>query len=390
MNNNKKCPFCGEMIDVNATICPVCAEDISIEVEPSKINCPYCGEEILPTAKKCKYCKNWLNGNSNNKYSNNYAPTIFGIIGSILFIAMLFGIFTGTTDNYTTDNWLRGCEQGKEYLGDFGIGVYKDYKCKNKSYTDVKEASMTTLGLNSSFEVHENGNPVGYIHYDYNFHQYNCAYVWAQEESSCNLSEFVSNLRKYEDYKKNKEQKSVTNSQDISSKPTLQSTVTPIAQKPIKSEELSTSNVKKATKPNNQPVYKSEKLPMPVNPAPPVAKSDYKKADSTIQNLRETDFGPYMRELKSRTQINWTPPQTPYSVKVVVLLKIAKNGKLLASKIQKSSGIPEVDTSALKAVEITAPFRPLPVDYTGESVEIQLTLNQNAYINGEKVLPPEY
>ncbi len=374
IKSTKKCPFCGEIIDINATVCPICAEDIPIEeISSSKTYCPFCGEEILPTAKKCKHCKNWLINNANgHKYYNNSLITAFGIIGIIILISILFGIISGTGNYYTTDNWLRGCEQGKEYLGDFGIGVYKDYKCKNKSYTDVKEASMTTLGLNSSFEVNENGNPVGYIHYDYNFHQYTCAYVWAQEEVSCNLSEFVSNLRKYEDYKKNKntkEQKSATKSQDISTKPTPPPIAkpTPATQKPIKSEELSTNDGKKVTNPFRYPVASKEKT-----------------------DINAKDLQPYMQEVIERTNANWEPPKTPYSVEVIVAFKISKDGRLLSSQIKKSSGISEVDASALRAVEITAPFRPLPYDYNGQSIDIQMTLSQNAYRNGEKVLPPEY
>ena len=368
---NKKCPFCGETIDINATICPICAEDIpSEEIPSSKTKCPYCGEEILPTAKKCKHCKNWLINNTNgHKYYNNSLITAFGIIVIIILISILFGIISGTGNYYTTDNWLRGCEQGKEYLGDFGIGVYKDYKCKNKSYTDVKEASMTTLGLNSSFEVHENGNPVGYIHYDYNFRQYNCAYIWAQEEVSCNLSEFVSNLRKYEDYKKNKntkEQKSATKSQDISTESTPPPTAkpTPATQKPI--------NLKKAANPFRYPVVSKE------------------NTNNSAKTTEQIDLQPYMQEVIERTNANWKPPKTPYSVEVIVAFKISKDGRLLSSQIKKSSGISEVDASALRAVEITAPFRPLPYDYNGQSVDIQMKLNQNAYRNGEKVSPPEY
>ena len=97
-----------------------------------------------------------------------------------------------------------------------------------------------------------------------------------------------------------------------------------------------------------------------------------------------------MQEVIERTNANWEPPKTPYSVEVIVAFKISKDGRLLSSQIKKSSGISEVDASALRDVEITAPFRPLPYDYNGQSVDIQMKLNQNAYRNGEKVSPPEY
>ena len=98
-----------------------------------------------------------------------------------------------------------------------------------------------------------------------------------------------------------------------------------------------------------------------------------------IDALREPDFGPYMRELQKRIKMNWDPPKGNESKRVVLLFKIAKDGRLLQCRVSKSSGLPSADQAALKAVELTAPFRPLPADFKGQSIDIQFTFDYNVF-----------
>ena len=98
-----------------------------------------------------------------------------------------------------------------------------------------------------------------------------------------------------------------------------------------------------------------------------------------IDALREPDFGPYMRELQKRIKMNWDPPKGNESKRVVLLFKIAKDGRLLSCRVSKSSGLPLADQAALKAVELTAPFKPLPADFKGQSIDIQFTFDYNVF-----------
>ncbi len=98
-----------------------------------------------------------------------------------------------------------------------------------------------------------------------------------------------------------------------------------------------------------------------------------------IDALREPDFGPYMRELQRRIKLNWDPPKGNESKRVILLFKIAKDGRLLSCRVHKSSGLPSADQAALKAVELTAPFRPLPADFKGQSIDIQFTFDYNVF-----------
>ena len=60
-----------------------------------------------------------------------------------------------------------------------------------------------------------------------------------------------------------------------------------------------------------------------------------------------------MRELQRRIKMNWDPPKGNESKRVVLLFKIAKDGRLLSCRVNKSSGLPSADQAALKAVELT-------------------------------------
>ena len=98
-----------------------------------------------------------------------------------------------------------------------------------------------------------------------------------------------------------------------------------------------------------------------------------------IDSVREPDFGPYMRELQRRIKMNWDPPKGNESKRVVLLFKIARDGRLLSVRVFKSSTIPNADKAALNAVELTAPFRPLPADFKGSSIDIQFTFDYNVF-----------
>ena len=98
-----------------------------------------------------------------------------------------------------------------------------------------------------------------------------------------------------------------------------------------------------------------------------------------IDAVREPDFGPYMRELQRRIKMNWDPPKGNESKRVVLLFKIAKDGRLLSCSVYKSSGLQGADKAAINAVQATAPFRPLPAEFKGQSIDIQFTFDYNVF-----------
>lgn len=61
------------------------------------------------------------------------------------------------------------------------------------------------------------------------------------------------------------------------------------------------------------------------------------------------------------------------------MFKIGKDGKLLSAKILKSSGNKKAYNAALKALQNTQPFKPLPVQYKGKDINVQFTFDYNVW-----------
>lgn len=101
-------------------------------------------------------------------------------------------------------------------------------------------------------------------------------------------------------------------------------------------------------------------------------------------NPSEVDFAPYMRELQRRIKSNWHPPVNYDSKRVSVFMKIDKAGNLLACSIYQSSGYKNADKSVLDAVYKTAPFRPLPEEYNGKTVDIIFTFDYYVFSNKQQ------
>ena len=96
-----------------------------------------------------------------------------------------------------------------------------------------------------------------------------------------------------------------------------------------------------------------------------------------IDAIRQPNWGPYMKDLEQRIKRNWSPPKGDSSKRVVITFTIGRDGRLLSAKVTKSSGVPLADRAAMSAIELTAPFRPLPPEFKGQSVPIEFTFDYN-------------
>lgn len=96
-----------------------------------------------------------------------------------------------------------------------------------------------------------------------------------------------------------------------------------------------------------------------------------------IDAIKSPDWGPYMRELERRIKRNWNPPKGDASKRVVVLFKIGRDGRLLSIRVSKSSGSISNDDAAKAAIELTAPFKPLPPEFKGSNIDIEFTFDYN-------------
>lgn len=90
-------------------------------------------------------------------------------------------------------------------------------------------------------------------------------------------------------------------------------------------------------------------------------------------------FNAYMRDMQRRIKLNWDPPKQEVSKSVTLLYTINKDGSLKKYKVLKSSGDKYLDNAAIKALKDTSPFRPLPKEFEGESVDVQFTFDYNVW-----------
>lgn len=84
----------------------------------------------------------------------------------------------------------------------------------------------------------------------------------------------------------------------------------------------------------------------------------------------------YLRVLKNKIYENWSPPVVEDATEklqdVVIQFKILKNGEIVDSRIEKSSGIGFFDQSALRAVILASPLPPLPEEFEEEFLGVHL------------------
>lgn len=90
---------------------------------------------------------------------------------------------------------------------------------------------------------------------------------------------------------------------------------------------------------------------------------------------------PYMANLEKDIKVNWHPPHQEKNDYIVVMFLVEKDGNLKDLKITEPSKNTEANKAALDAVEKTAPFKPLPKEFTGKSVPIEFSFDYNVLNN---------
>ncbi len=104
--------------------------------------------------------------------------------------------------------------------------------------------------------------------------------------------------------------------------------------------------------------------------------SDTGSAFSSQIGLSNFPFTYYLQIIIDRVSNNWftslVDPGISGSFQATVHFKIYKNGQISELKIEESSGIKSLDLSALRAIQTSAPFPPLPGAYEDEYLGIYL------------------
>ncbi len=92
--------------------------------------------------------------------------------------------------------------------------------------------------------------------------------------------------------------------------------------------------------------------------------------------LRDVDFGPYMADVQRYVKRHWFPPTGLEFQPITLSFKILPDGNINNLTLSRSSGDPQLDQMALRAVQSSAPLRPLP-DGVPDSIDMQFSLDCN-------------
>jgi len=83
----------------------------------------------------------------------------------------------------------------------------------------------------------------------------------------------------------------------------------------------------------------------------------------------------YVAAVRNRISANWllstVSPNITTAPRVYVTFEIGRDGSINNLQMSQSSGVPEVDRSATRAVLASNPLQPLPPDYPGGSVKVE-------------------
>jgi len=86
-------------------------------------------------------------------------------------------------------------------------------------------------------------------------------------------------------------------------------------------------------------------------------------------------YGWYVASMRSRISANWlmatVSPNILSAPRTYVTFEIKRDGTITDVQITQSSGIAEVDRSAVRAILASNPLPPLPSDYSGGSINVQ-------------------
>lgn len=139
------------------------------------------------------------------------------------------------------------------------------------------------------------------------------------------------------------------------------------------------------------PPAKSSLPPLPLTPpqiktteAPPVVEAKKEEVAPVVEPQKieiaqiSTIDPDYIGRVKGKVESNWNPPPFMGQEKqVTISFEVLRSGQVKPPKIIKSSGDPDFDRAALRAVYEARTFGPLPADYPKLSAEITCSFSQN-------------
>lgn len=99
-----------------------------------------------------------------------------------------------------------------------------------------------------------------------------------------------------------------------------------------------------------------------------------------LDSTKNYDISPWVKQVVDKIRNNWSVPFIKESLamgEVKIYVSVNKNGKLLNLEILNSSDLINFDETALKAIQSSLPFPPLPDEFPYEMLEAFLVFQFN-------------
>jgi len=131
--------------------------------------------------------------------------------------------------------------------------------------------------------------------------------------------------------------------------------------------------------------------PVEQPPPPPPPQEVVRPVEDNVDDLEAALFGSapvpvqmsapgdfkfhwYLNNVRAKIEQNWRPPTEDRKLEVVVRFYINSDGSAAGINVSKSSGNSTLDNLAIRAVTVSSPFGKLPPGFSGDRLDINLTL----------------
>jgi protein TonB len=105
----------------------------------------------------------------------------------------------------------------------------------------------------------------------------------------------------------------------------------------------------------------------------PLGRPDAAGATGSLTlDVADFPFTYYLRQIQAKISERWAPPRAAAAgaERAVVLFEIDRDGQIKEPRLEKGSGNPLYDQSALRAIIEASPFPPLPPEFKAPSLRV--------------------
>jgi protein TonB len=118
----------------------------------------------------------------------------------------------------------------------------------------------------------------------------------------------------------------------------------------------------------------ARRRPLVLREPTPAPAADAVEPAAVALDSADPRYRPYLAAVKERIWEQWRAPALPRGEAargaLVVEFTLTRSGRLAASNVRETSGVPALDQAALAAVARAVPFSPLPASIAGESMRV--------------------